>query len=29
LGLTDGTVYEVLAGLSEGETIIVGVQRGG
>ena len=29
LGLTDGTVYEVLAGLSEGETIVVSVQRGG
>jgi HlyD family secretion protein len=29
LGLTDGTVYEVLAGLSEGETVVVGVQKGG
>ncbi len=29
LGLTDGTTYEVLAGLAQGETIIVGVQRGG
>ena len=29
LGLTDGTSYEVLAGLAQGETIIVGVQRGG
>jgi multidrug efflux pump subunit AcrA (membrane-fusion protein) len=29
LGLTDGMVYEVLAGLSEGETIVVGVQGGG
>ncbi len=29
LGLTDGTNYEVLAGLSPGETIVVGVQRGG
>lgn len=29
LGLTDGTVYEVLSGLSEGETILVGVQSGG
>jgi len=29
LGLTDGTNYEVLAGLSQGETIVVGVQRGG
>src|SRR6266852_735339 len=28
LGLTDGTSYEVLAGLAQGETIIVGVQRG-
>jgi HlyD family secretion protein len=27
LGLTDETVYEVVAGLSEGETIVVGVQR--
>lgn len=29
LGLTDGTNYEVLSGLSPGETILVGVQRGG
>lgn len=28
LGLTDGTSYEVLAGLVQGETIVVGVQRG-
>lgn len=29
VGLTDGVVYEVLAGLSLGETIIVGVQNSG
>lgn len=28
LGLTDGTSYEVLTGLSAGETIIVGTQQG-
>ena len=28
LGLTDDTVYEVLAGLSADETILVGIQRG-
>lgn len=27
LGLTDGTSYEVLAGLTQGETIVVGVQN--
>ena len=29
LGITDGTNYEVLAGLLPGETIVVGLQRGG
>ena len=29
LGLTDDTVYEVLSGLSSGETIIVGTQTSG
>lgn len=27
LGLTDGTVYEVLAGLSQGDAIVIGVQQ--
>jgi hypothetical protein len=29
LGLTDGTIYEVLSGLNENETIVVGSSAGG